>query len=689
MRYSITSFAAAAAMLAAAPAAAQQAAPPPADAFHSEADAIIVTAPFRRDRVDLLSSVSVLSGVELARDLRSTIGDTIARQPGVSATSFGPGASRPVLRGLQGERVRILTDGIGSIDASNTSVDHAVAIDPLLAERVEILRGPAALLYGSSAIGGVVNIIDRRIPRRVPDEAVHFDARALYGSAADEYAVGGAIDIPLGRFVVHFDGSYRDAGDLRIGGPVLARELQEEARANGADEVADLRDRLPNTASTAHSFAGALAYIGDGGNLGVSVIRLENEYGVPIRYALDGGESEAVKLAIEQTRVDARGAVTPAGGWLREIRARFGYADYSHAEIEVETGETGTVFTNRGFEGRLELEQRARGPWRAVYGAQYSHRDFDVVGDEAFVPPNRTDQLGLFMLHSIEVGALIAEVGGRYENTRIQSLASDFPGGATDFNRGYDTWSATAGASYAVARETRVALNLSRSERAPAAEELLANGPHVGTRAYEIGDPEFGTETSLGAEISLRGESVGFSYGLSAYYTRFEDYIDLFPTGDEEDDLPVFQFFQADAEYYGFEAEARFEFARVGLFGLSVDALADYTRARIERVGPVPRIPPFRVRGGLEASGQGFTARVEAEHSAKQDRLAEFETRTGAFTLVNASIAWKPMGEASATTLSLEAANLFDVSARRHASFLKDYAPLAGRDIRVSARLSF
>jgi iron complex outermembrane receptor protein len=685
------------------------------DPFHQVAPAdIVVTAPFRLSRVDILASVSVLTGEELLRDLRSTIGDTLARQSGVSTTSFGPGSSRPVLRGQQGERVRLLKDGIGSIDVSNTSVDHAVAINPLLAERVEVLRGPAAILFGSSAIGGVVNVIDRRIPRALPaDERLHLDLLGGYGSAADEWFGGGAISAPVaGRLMLHADGSWRDSGDLRVGGRVLARALREEALESTDPEIralARLRGRLPNTASRQWEAGGGLSLVTDTGHLGVSVSRLENRYGVPIRFALgehdhehehggsasaaepagghEHGPGEEVLLDQGQTRFDARAEFSLGGGWLERLRARFAYGDYRHAEIEADTGEEATVFLNQGLEGRIELTQRQRGPWRAAWGAQLYTRDFEAIGAEAFVPRNLTTQVGLFTLHSLDLGAVRAEAGARWEHSRIRSTDSLFPEGPVNLRRSFGAFSASAGASLRLGGEWRLGASVSRSARAPSAEELLANGPHAATAAFEVGDPDLRTEKSWGGELSLRAETPRYGFSAAAFWQDYDGFIELFPTGEEEDELPVFAFRQKDARFWGVEVEASAVLFRLADADLAVDVLADYTNARIKGVGPAPRIPPLRVRGGAEARAGLLTARLEAEHVFRQDRIAEFETETGAFTLINASLAVRPFGANSDTTLLLEGANLFDVNARRHASFLKDYAPLAGRDLRVTLRV--
>lgn len=673
----------------------EQEAPAPArreDDPHADHTQDIIITGFSRNREDVLAGTSVLSGAELARDLRPTIGETLARQPGVSATSFGPNASRPVLRGFQGERVRVLTEGIGSLDASNTSVDHAVAINPLTADRIEVLRGPSALLFGSAAIGGVVNVIDTRIPRRVPDEPVHVAAILTYGSASDERSVNGTIDVPVGgKWVVHADGNYSRTDDLRIGGFVLARELRAEAAASPDPAVralADLRDRLPNTAAETSDVALGVGYVGGGTNFGVSVNRYDSLYGVPVRFSTEPGvEAEAPRIDVKQTRADARAEFDAGDGFVDTIRFRGGYSDYRHDELE-ETGEIGTTFLTKGMEGRLEAVQSKRGGWGGGFGVQYFRRHLDVIGEEKFLPENRTSQFGLFALETYEKGKLKAEVGGRYERQVVRAEA-DADLGNPAMKRSFDAVSASLGASHALAEGVRFGLNGSHSQRAPSAEELFANGPHAGTQAFEIGDPSLSVEKSWGLEATLNAEGDGFSLSASVFRSWFDDYIFERRTGAFVDELPVFQIGQADARYTGVELEGSVRLAKIGSVTLNVDGVADWVRATIKGSGPAPRIPPFRLMGGLEAQGSRVHGRVEVEWTAEQDRLAAFETPTRGFTLVNASLQVRPLKNNRNTSLTLAANNLFDVDARRHASFLKDVAPLAGRDIRLTARVNF
>ena len=689
------------AMFVAAPAAAQDTGTPEPEAAvgpaardhgdHGDQESAIVVTGTRRKREDVLSGISVMTGQTLAENLRPTIGETLASLPGVSATSFGPNASRPVLRGFQGERVRVLTDGIGSLDVSNTSADHAVAINPLTADRIEVLRGPSALLFGSSAIGGVVNVIDARIPRRIPDEPVHAEGIATYGSAANERSVNALVDVPLGAgFVVHFDGNYTRTDDLRIGGYVLSPNLRAQALASADPEVralAGLRGRLPNTAARTSDLAAGLAWIDGDDNVGFSVNRYDSLYGIPVRFPLDpAAEAEAPRIDVRQTRADARAEFGAGDGFIESVRLRGGYSDYRHDELE-EDGAVGTTFFTEGYEGRLELVQRTRGGLGGAFGVQYFRRSLDVVGEEKFLPPNRTWQLGLFALETFASGPFRAEAGVRYERQSVRAEA-DADLGNPALERRFDSVSGSIGGSYSFGTAFRIGLNLSHTERAPAAEELFANGPHAGTQSFEIGDPGLARERAWGVELTLHAHGEGYEIGASIFQSWFRNYIYERRTGEVVDDLPVFRISQDDARYSGIEFEGSVTAAHVGLFAINLDAVADYIRATIEGSGPVPRIPPFRLLGGIEAQSERLTARAEAEHVFAQRRLAAFETATEGFTVVNFSISYVPFRSHPNSSITLSASNIFDVDARRHASFLRDFAPLAGRDIRISARLA-
>lgn len=672
---------------------------------------IVITGVIARSEKDVLSGTSVVSGEELTRTLKPTIGETLARQPGVSATSFGPSASRPILRGFQGDRIRVLSDGIGAIDVSNTSVDHAVIIDPLLAERIEVLRGPAALLYGSSAVGGVVNVIDKRIPRAVPARGYELGTIATYGSAANERTVGASGDVALGSgFVANANGSWSKSDDIRIGGFALTPARRAQALATAANPPAPvpgedpidyagnaaIRGTLPNTAAQTWTAGAGLSYIGSGGSIGLSYSHYDSLYGVPIRYAtLPDQAQESPRLSVVQNRLDLRAEVIAGGPVIDKIRLRAAEASYRHFELAPDNS-IGTAFFNKGLEGRLEVIQTSRGGWSGASGIQFFSRDFNVEGDEAFLPRNSTEQTGLFTLQQFELGAFRAEAGIRYE---ITDLTAKTPADDLRFftgKRHFEAVSASLGASYEVAPGWRVGLNGSRTERAPSAEELFANGPHAGTQAYELGNPFFNVEKSWGLEATLHGHGDGYSFDASAYYNSFSNYVSeqqvdqavceaaAAPSG-RTVDLPCFQSTQQSARYFGFEAEGSVRVARLGGYTINLDALGDYVHANIVDQGPVPRIPAPRVLGGVEVQSDRLTGRFEIEHVFNQNRVTTFETTTPAYTMVNFSTTITPF-ESKKTSLTLSANNLFDVNARRAASFLKDYAPLAGRDIRLTLR---
>jgi iron complex outermembrane receptor protein len=349
----------------------------------------------------------------------------------------------------------------------------------------------------------------------------------------------------------------------------------------------------------------------------------------------------------------------------------------------------GTSFFNQGWEGRLEFLQRDRGGWQGAFGGQFFIRDLNIIGAEKFLPEANTTQFGVFTVQSLDLGAVRAEAGGRIESTR-QTAKADSDLGTPDYRRSFTAYSGSLGANYELAEHWRVGINASYTQRAPSAEELFANGPHAGTQAFEVGDPPLAKEKSKGLELLLRGKGGNFSVTASLYHSWFNGFIYETATGLIEDDLPVFQISQGNARHYGAEIEASFDVAQIGDYAISLDGVGDYSRAKLTGgAGNLPRIPALRLLGGLEAKSDTVTARIETEWVNGQKRVAAFETTTPGYTMVNASVNFKPLGKDKGLDLTLSANNIFDVVARRHASFMKDYAPLTGRDIRLTARISF
>jgi iron complex outermembrane recepter protein len=408
---------------------------------------------------------------------------------------------------------------------------------------------------------------------------------------------------------------------------------------------------------------------------------------VPIRFSLDPDiEAEAPTIDVGQTRYDARAEV-PLSGFFSQLRVRAGYARYRHNEIE-DTGEIASTFRTSGGEGRAEIVQSERGGWGGTSGIQYFKRKVSIEGEEKFLPDAKQAQTGLFTMQSLVSGPLRLEAGLRVEFSKLEA-AEDADLGTPAMSRDFTTFSASAGTAYEFSPGWRLGMTLSRSARAPSIDELFANGPHAGTQAFEIGNPGLDPEKSIGVEASIRRQSGPLRLTATAYYNRFSNFIFQAPTGEIEDELPVYSYRQGKANYYGFEVEANMELGDALGIHWDGDLLADYVRARVRDFGPAPQIPPLRLLGGISANGGPVEGRLEVEHAFRQGRNAPLETETDGYTLVNASLDWKPIDEMPELRLGIAANNIFDVAARRHSSLLKDYAPLAGRDIRLKASFSF
>ena len=675
------------------------AAPVPGNAAeaHPDADQAIVVTGTRRPAGDVLGGVAVLDTEELTHDLKPSLGDTLADLPGVSSSSFGPSSSRPILRGLSGEDAPILIDGLTSLDLSSSDPDHAVTINPLTAERIEVLRGPGALLYNSSAIGGIVNVIDDRIPRRVPD-GIRGDLLLSYGTAANERSANLGVDVPLGgHFVAHADGSYSKYDDLHVGGHLLSDALRREALASPDPEIrdlADLKDKLPNTAGRTDDGAAGLAYVDGDLNVGISYSHHDARYGVPIRFSLDPAiEPEAPTIDSHQDRGDVRANI-PVGGFFKLFEFRGGISKYHHAELEAD-GAVGSRFFSNGGELRADLVQESRGGWSGTSGIQYLDQDFRIRGDEKYLPDSVNRRLGLFTLQTVEHGRVRFEGGARIEFSRLHADAdpdlAENGGviGTEPLARSFTPISASVGANYDLIGDWRVGLSLSHSERAPTVNELFSNGPHGGSQQFLHGDPNLGLQKSNGGELSVHRTTGPVHVQASAYYNRYSNYIFEAPTGQLQDGLPIYDYREGKADYYGFEVESDMKLGKALGVDWGGEVTADAVRAKVRHFGNAPQIPPFRVLGGLTGSRGQVDGRLEVEHVTAQNRTAPEETSTTGYTMVNASFDWHPFAANPELTLSLTGNNLFDVNARRHASDLKDYAPLAGRDIRLTARARF
>jgi len=644
-------------------------------------DEIIVTgSPLSATAGESLVGVSVISGEKLANNLSGSLGETLKNTPGISSTFFGPGASRPLIRGQGGDRIRILDNGIGSIDASSASPDHASSVEPAMATRIEIIRGSGLLRYGSSASGGVINVIDGRIPDNVPDKPVTGVARIGASSVDDGYEAAIGVDFKIGGFgngflVGHVGASTRKTQDYSI--PGFAEGEADEAHAQD-------QNRVENSAVKSSALAAGVSWIGQKALVGLAIRNLDSTYGVPSGHGHGAEEEEegGVTVVLGQTRVDGVVRIEFDGA-LETLTINGGYGDYEHREIEPD-GAIGTVFTNQGFELRGELLQAERGNWQAAYGAQIRQRDFAAIGAEAFVPKTRSTQKGVFTFQELNLGDWHLEAGMRYEHNQYENPAANI-------SRSFTSFSASAGADYHLTDSVRLGGTIFRTSRVPTSEELFSNGPHLATNQFEIGNLNLGLEDAGGAEMSVRFKQGGSFASFNIFATKYNDYIYGRATGALQDGLPEFKFTASDAVFKGFELEAGAKLATLKNFDFLVDGSVEYVDANLDADGSaprtaLPRIPPLGIALGAVLQNDDWRFRAEIDYVTKQDDTAPGELRTDGYTLFNLQTSYKINDR---LTIRGSLNNVSDQEARQHTSFLKDTAPLPGRNFKMSLSATF
>jgi iron complex outermembrane receptor protein len=701
---------------AAAPAAPTHAHTPPATSHGSGVvvlDQFVTTAaPFARNQADLAQSTTVLSGASLRLKQQPTLGDTLAGETGIHATSFGPGASRPIIRGLGGDRIRLLENSVGTIDASVISPDHGVSVEPFLIERIEVVRGPASLLYGSNAVGGVVNVITHRIETDLPTEPVRGSSEFRGGTAADELAGGGVLDLsrkttPDRAFIVHLDAFRRSTENMRI--PDFAEServrAQEIEHAEEHDEPAPefARGRLPNSSIDTRSGAVGVSYVTPTFHFGVSHSGFDSKYGVPghaHEVATGPTVAEGVRIDLRQRRTDLQGEWHRDDGFVQGARFKIGHADYRHTEIEPD-GAVGTVFTNQGHEGRMELLHGDAKPWTGAVGVQVTRSDFAAAGDEAFLPPSRTDSAALFAFEEVAAGRVTWQFGARHEQTKIASSGVA--------SRRDEELAASVGTVWKIDDNHVFALSLAHTGRAPNAQELHANGAHAGTQSFEIGNSTLGSERALGLEAGLRRRKGFLTGAITVFAHRFRGYIFEQSTGltaiegdgawefvlpeseeaeAQEGGLPVYRYVQRDARFWGAELETIWHLHESSNWDLDLRLTADFTRAS-EGPRNLPRIPATRTTGGISWAADAWSAGAECQVVFDQTRVAANETASSGYTLVNAYLSRSFALGHTQLEFFLRGSNLTNAEARPHTSFVRDLAPLAGRAATAGVRLTF
>ena len=676
----------------------------------THSDEIVVTATGDlRSESELSNAVSVLSGADLQLRMGATLGETLAGEPGVSSTSFVPGAGRPIIRGLSGARVRVLTGGIGTGDASAVSADHAVTSEPAHAEQIEVLRGPATLRYGSGAIGGAVNIIDGRIPTTRAAKSLDGTVDLVGGSVADERM--GALELGggSGEWAWAIAAVNRETDPYEIPGHSrLDDDHDDEVDDDHEDSEVHIENPfgvVPNTdLHTESGRVGVTRFFGDRGFLGVSVSGFNTDYGIAPgahqHQGLDhdheddphdeddddhdgeddhGDEELPVRVDMKQQRVDLRGDIHLRSGAFEKLEVRMGGTDYEHIEFEGDVA--GTVVTNDYFETRVEMFQRVRGASRGSVGLQYSDRDLAAVGAEAYVPPTASNSWAVFTSQEIEKGAIRWQFGARSEQSD-----HDPAGGSTWSGDGV---SASAGLVWKADDTWSLGLSASRSVRLPSAEELFADGVHVATLTYEIGSPNLDAEVGNGLDLSLRKNEGRLQGELTLFRQDFQDFIYQGFTGAQIENVAVIQYSQADAMMTGAELRARVEIAEWGENHVHLELLGDTVDAELDAGGNLPRIPPMSLGAGVHYHGHDWRGAVEWRWVDDQHDTAQQETPTDGYTMLNAHVGRRFVLKNQILDVLLRGRNLTDEEARIHTSFLKTLAPLPGRGITLSARFWF
>ena len=622
-------------------------------------DKVIVKAdPLGNDVEGLVQPATVITGADLDRKKSNTLGESVTSVPGVTSSYFGPGVGRPVIRGQDGARVAILSNGMASDDVSNVSQDHAVSIEPFLADQIEVIKGPTNLLYGSGAIGGIVNAADGRIATAPMESGLRGRAETRYDNGSNGFTQLLRADFGGEGYALHADGVYRDNED--VAGP------------NGD---------IANSAVQTRTGAFGASLFGDWGYAGASLSRYLNEYGNPAEAgdAFDPG----VTLNMQQTRFESKAGINQPFGGLDSINLGYAYTDYRHTEFE--GADVGTQFFSEGHQFRAEGVHSSNERHKGAFGIQAQKKSFEAIGAEAFIPSTSSKGAGLFIVEQFTKGRMKSEIGARID--RNQSEADGFN------SRSFSLYSLSAAGRYALSDGVDFTLNLDHAERSPVEEELYSDGVHAATAAYEIGDPDLVKEQANQIEIGLHVHDERYEAKISLYRSRCKDYIYLSDTGLEIDDdgelLPIRQWRQDDSTFTGYEAEFIYKIT-ANRFDHQFRVFVDGVRAEIDGGGNLPRIPAARYGAGWDWQSGKWQGGLGVVRTDAQNDTADYETPTEGYTLVNANLNYVLHdGAESSWEVFLQGSNLGNREARSATSAIKDLVPLPGRAISAGIRVYF
>ncbi|MDN3637424.1 TonB-dependent receptor [Simiduia curdlanivorans] len=645
-------------------------------------EVIITASPLAKNGDTLSQPAAVLSGDELRRKAASTLGDTLNDQPGMSSASFGPGVGAPVIRGQSANRVKVMQNQLGTMDAASASPDHANSVEPLLAERIEVLRGPATLRFGNDAIGGVVNVIDNSIPSaRI--NGVEGAIEARYQSVNQQKVGVGMLEGGSDRLAWHLDGVWRESQNVDIPGYAHAEESHESPEL----EEEEHKGIIENTDAQADSFSAGASWFNDTGFIGLAISQLNNNYGIP-----PGGheheeeepdheeepgheEEEAlVRIDLTQTRYDLKGEQNNLAPWIEKLSYRLAYNDYQH--IELEGDEAGTKFQNKAWEGRAEVIHTDSGDQRGAFGIQAGTRDFAAIGDEAFIPRSDIDNLGAFVLEEFNRSNWVFELGARAE---YNAIAPD-----DQSKRSFNTYSLSGAAHWHINDAQHLTFSLARAQRAPSVEELFSLGAHLAEQNYVEGNADLKPETSLNTEIGYHYEGP-VHLELNLFNNAIDNFIYKANTGAVIDELPVYAYVQDATRFYGAEIQLTLPLNSQWQLQGFVDAV----RAKFDKGGDVPRINPPRAGISLSYEDDQWQLDMRATAVSEQKHPGEGEFAVDGYNRLDLSASRNlNLGEQE-ILLFIKGNNLSNAEIRNASSFLRAYAPEPGRSVELGARLSF
>ena len=631
----------------------------------------------------LASPTTVLEGDDLTLQQQGSLGETLNKQPGVSSSYFGPGASRPIIRGLDGDRIRILRNGVGALDASSLSYDHAVPLDPVNVERIEIVRGPAALLYGGNAIGGVVNTFDNRIPTAAID-GIHGAGELRYSGADTTRSSAGKLEAGDGTFALHLDASAREFNDLKIPGEARSRHAPQ------SDDDDNKKGRLGNSSGRQDGGAVGGSYTWDDGYAGLSYSTYDANYGSPAE--------QDVRIRMKQDHYAFASEIRNLQGPFSSLKLNAGYTDYEHREIE--GGEVGTTFKNKGYEARVEARHLPLGPLNGVVGAQVNRNEFSALGEEAFVPQTDTNSGALFVLEELQAtDRLKLSLGGRLEHTVVDPDAKGNERfSAADTSKSFTATSLSSGAVFTLTPIWSLAATLGYTERAPTFYELYANGAHVATGTYEVGDANLSKEKAVSSDLALRYDNGTHKGSFGVFYSHFSNYIGLLGTGRTLNDegqpdahgIPEYTYSGVRARFTGFEAKDHWTLGESAYGKFALELSGDYTRAtNLDTGEALPRIAPLRLGSGLLWELDRWQARVDIEHASDQGRVPANESGTDGYTTLGASAGYHFDVGRSQWLAFVKGDNLTNQTVRYASSILRDIAPAPGRGVEFGLRTTF